>query len=80
MTKNELNKNLCAVLTTLDECIPIPESTLYMALGCDMDKWNTVKAVLVNGKLATCFGYSVQITPAGHAMAKKINDFMNNKE
>ena len=76
MTRDELNKYLSAIITTLDECIPIPESTLYMAMGCDMDKWNTVKAILIKGKLATFYGYSAQITPAGHAMAKEINAFM----
>jgi hypothetical protein len=29
MTRNELNKNLCAVLTTLDEVEYAPESILY---------------------------------------------------
>lgn len=75
MTKNELNAKLCAVLTTLAETPQIPESTLYLAMGCDMEVWNTVKAVLVKGNLATFHGFQAYLTDAGYAMAKKVNAF-----
>lgn len=76
MTRDELNKNLCAVITTLDEVGWSVESTLYIALGCDMETWETVKTILVSSHLATVESYRVTITPTGHAMAVKINAFM----
>ena len=75
MTHNEINQYLCAILTTLMETPQIPESTLYVAMGCDMDKWNTVKAILVKGNLATFHGFHAYLTDAGYAMAKKVNAF-----
>ena len=76
MTRDELNKNLCAIITTLDEVPFAPESSLYMAMGMDMSKWETVKQVLVAGNLATFHGFAAYITPIGHAMAAKINAAM----
>ena len=76
MTRDELNKYLCAIITTLDEVPFAPESSLYMAMGMDMSKWETVKQVLVAGNLATFHGFAAYITPAGHAMAAKINAAM----
>ena len=76
MTRDELNKNLCAIITTLDEVPFAPESSLYMAMGMDMYKWETVKQVLVAGNLATFHGFAAYITPIGHAMAAKINAAM----
>lgn len=70
MTRDELNKYLCAVITTLDEVEYSPESTLYLGLGSSMDTWNTVKSVLINGNLATIENSTVRITPAGHAWKK----------
>lgn len=75
MTRNELNAKLCAVITTLDEVPYAPESTLYLGMGCDMATWETVRSVLVAGNLATIENNAVTITPAGHAMAAKINAF-----
>lgn len=73
MTRDELNKYLCAIITTLAEVPNAPESTLYMAVGMNMEKWNLIKQVLVTGNLATFHGYQVTLTAAGHAMAAKIN-------
>ncbi len=73
MTKSEINQYLCAIITTLAEVPYSPESTLYLAIGGDLDKWNTLKALLINSGLMTCSGFSCTLTITGHAMAAKIN-------
>ena len=76
MTKTEVNQYLCAVLTTLGEVPFAPESSIYLALGCDREKFAAIKALLIGSGLATSSGASMSITPAGHAMAAKINEVM----
>jgi hypothetical protein len=77
MTRDELNKALCAVITTLDEVEYATETSLYIGMGSNLTEWNTVKAVLEAGKLATIdASHAVKITPAGRAMAARINAFM----
>ena len=76
MTRDELNKKLCAVITTLDEVDFAPESSLYLGMGSSLEDWQTVKSVLIAGNLATIECNAVRITPAGHALADKINAFV----
>ncbi len=78
ITREELNRALCAIITTLDEVDYGPESTLYLGIGRDPEKWNRVKEVLVIGDLATFSeDHTVRLTPKGRAMAAKINAVMN---
>lgn len=76
MTRDELNKTLCAVITTLDEVEYSPESSLYLGLGMDMDKWNLIKQILIAGNLATIEYHRVTIAPAGKVLAARINSFI----
>jgi hypothetical protein len=76
MTRDELNKYLCAILTTIDEVEYSPESILYIGLGMDMGKWDAIRAVLLAGGLATIDCSQVRITPKGHNLAQQINAFM----
>jgi hypothetical protein len=78
MTRDELNTLLCAVITTLDEVDYSPEGALYLGMESNINTWQTVKRVLIAGNLATFESDTVKITPAGHAMAEKINAFMQN--
>lgn len=76
MTKNEANKYLCAILTTLAEVQFAPESTIYLACGADLSKWQSLKMMLVQGGLVLLgeFGdYTVSITDKGRELANKIN-------
>ena len=75
MTREELNKNLIAVIETLHEVDYAPESSLYLGLGSNMDTWQLVKSVLLAGKLATFDNYQVRITEAGNNLYKKIAAF-----
>jgi len=76
MTPYELNKYLCAIITTLDEVPYAPESSLYIAMGMDMEKWGILKQVLIESDLATFHGYAAYITPAGKSLAAMINSSM----
>ena len=76
MDKNEVNTYLCAVLTTLNELDHATESILYMGMGCDINKWNLIKDIMIGANLATCQSNVVSITLSGRAMADKINAAM----
>jgi hypothetical protein len=77
ITYNDLNRLLCAVITTLDEVDASPESALYLGTGNDPENWQAVRKVLEDGNLATFDGlHIVRLTPEGHAMAAKINEYM----
>lgn len=76
MTRNEINTYLCAVLTTLAELKPgefTPESSFYMACGSDIEKWNSVLAVLLNNKMVTNHNHCLVLTKVGREMADLIN-------
>jgi hypothetical protein len=73
MSKNEINKYLCAILTTLNEVEFAPESMIYLAIGADMGKWETLKYMLVSARLATSEDSAMRITPRGRELAEKIN-------
>ena len=76
ITYDEMNRALCAVITTLDEVEFAPVSALYLGLGKDPEKWQAVKEFLEMHHLATFEAdNTVRITPAGRAMATKINAF-----
>lgn len=79
MSRNELNGYLAAILTTLAE-VDIAysikgasESSLYIALGMDMERWEIVKGVLVGAQLVTIKSHYVQLTAKGQDMASKCN-------
>jgi hypothetical protein len=76
MNKNEINKYLCAILTTLNEVAFAPESMIYLAIGADLSKWQTLKVFLCSGGLATSEGHAMRITDKGREMANKINAMM----
>lgn len=73
MDRNELNKILCAILSTLSEVEYAPETSLYLGLGSDYQKWQGVKGLLIGAGLATCTSYQVRLTTAGKEMAAKVN-------
>lgn len=74
MSKNQLVAMIAAILTTLSEqdsgC---PESMLYILCGMDMDKWNTLRGVMVNAEWVSIKGNFVTLTSGGRAMAEQIN-------
>lgn len=76
MTRDELNKNLCAIITTLDEVEFATETSLYIGMGSNLTEWNIIKQVLEAGRLATIdASHAVHITPLGRAVAAKIKAF-----
>jgi hypothetical protein len=76
MTRSELNNLVVAIISTLDEVDYAIESTLYLGLGSDLSKWETVKTVLLAGNLVTISNYQVRLTEAGKVMAVKIKQFI----
>lgn len=73
MSKQEINKYLCAILTTLNEVDFAPESMIYLAIGADLSKWQSLKGMLCAAGLATSEHYAMRITAKGRELAAKIN-------
>lgn len=73
MSKNELLKYIAAIVTTVAETEIAPESSVYMALGMDMEKYQIVRNVMVGAKLITVSGNAIRLTDAGKEMADKVN-------
>lgn len=73
MSKNELLKYIAAIVTTVAETGIAPESSVYMALGMDMSKYQIVRNVMVGAKLITVANYTIRLTDAGKEMADKVN-------
>ena len=73
MNKNDANVLLCAVLTTLSEFKSAEESILYLGTGCELNRWDIIKGILISANLVTCSGNIVTITASGEIMADKID-------
>jgi len=73
MDKREANKILCAVLSTLSEVDGAPESILYMGIGADMGRWETIRGFMLAGHLVTIEGNYVRLTEYGKEIAGKVN-------
>lgn len=70
--RDRLNADLCAVLTTLAEFPFSPASSVYLALGSDMARYELVASVLARAELAEVTTETLTITDNGRDMAAKI--------
>lgn len=74
MSRNELMTYVAAVLTTLrDLNTDCAESTVYIAVGMDLSKWETLKAGLIGAKLVTVSGFRMALTALGEQKADECN-------
>lgn len=80
MNRNELNSHLAAILTTLDAInAPAPETSFYLALNFDINKWTMLRGILLQGELVTIDSHLVSLTPKGKTIADKCNGVINGK-
>jgi hypothetical protein len=66
---NTLLVDVAATLTTLAETGGGPESHVYLAMGCDLDRWYRAKTVLLRAGWATESANWIELTDAGKAKA-----------
>lgn len=72
MTRERLNAVLAAVLTTLVEVGGMsPASSIYLALGMDIDDYAQVSAIMHNAGLANVTATTITITAYGREIASK---------
>lgn len=66
----EIQIAVVAVLAIAAETEPefFPESMAYLALGSDMEKWNTTREVLIRGGFAIIAGNVIRLTDKGLAV------------
>lgn len=73
MDKNKLTALVAAIICTLAETNGAPESTLYIFVGMDMDKWTTLRHILIEAKFVTISNHFVKLTEQGKSVADRIN-------
>jgi hypothetical protein len=77
MTRNEINQYLCAILTTLRELdTDAAESTIYLAMGMDLPKYEQIRDIAIAAKLIVVQSHRISLTEAGKEMADRINSAM----
>jgi hypothetical protein len=73
MTNRDLIVKLAALLSTLrDEPRPVPASTLYLALGCDMESYRVVSSVGERSGWLKVTPNTIALTAAGKAKAREL--------
>lgn len=73
MDKRQIMTYVAAIVTTLAETGGGPESSLYLALGGDINKWNDIKGLLVSsGLIVVRSDHWVEITAKGRKLAVDI--------
>jgi hypothetical protein len=76
MTKEQLLPIVAAVLETAleveQEGTPFPLSTVYLLLGMDMAKWETVRNVLLHAGLVTVTTDTLHLTEKGRGYASRL--------
>ena len=79
MTRDRLKMDTLAILSALAETsagMPVPCSTLYLALGCDLARFDRVKQVLVATGHVTATSETMTVTALGQSVGEKINAVM----
>lgn len=78
MSKNEVYTYCAAILTTLhDVSIPVPASQFYMLLGMNMEKWETIRDILIKSHMIAIKHHLVSLTPDGIKIAMELNAKLN---
>ena len=75
MTRKEVLATVAAVLTTALETEPaaMPASAIYVALGSDYSKWESIRDLMHASGLVTLTGSTVRLTAKGRETAEKCN-------
>jgi hypothetical protein len=59
---------LIAILETLNETDGGPESSIYLAMGCDMSAWEVYRGILVAADWVSIAHHWVSLTDKGRAL------------
>lgn len=70
---------IAAIVSTLADTHGSPESTLYIFCGMDMEIWQQIRHVLVEGGLVNIRNHYVTLTPLGVETAEKLNEVLNKR-
>lgn len=80
--KSDVVLKVAAILTALEDTgnQGTPESMLYIFCDMDIHYWNTLKALLVSGKLINISANYVTLTDKGRKTAQDINAMVAAKQ
>lgn len=80
MTTDECTAYVAAIVSSLAETTGQPESMLYIVCGTDLDKWNTIKRILVSSRWIQIRNHYVTLTDSGRQIAAKIDAALAHKD
>lgn len=78
MDKNYVMVRVAAILTTLLETNGAPESYLYIFMDMDMDKWQTIRRILIEAGFVQIKSNYVTLTQLGIQTAEKLDKAISN--
>ena len=82
MTPDEMSKLIAAVVTTLAERPAgqkVPASSIYLALGMDLLKYEQLRWVLIEMGLAGASSEQIWLTPKGKQLGDELNAELGEK-
>lgn len=75
MNRQMLNVIMSIIIETLDEAgTDCAESTIYMAIGSDINLYSEVKSILVGAGIISISFHRCSLTEKGKQLAQKIRD------
>lgn len=79
MTREKLLAVIATVLTVCleTEPMPCPCTSVYLAMGCDIDGWLRVASLLNTSGLAVVTSETVRLTPLGREKARLLQVAMS---
>jgi hypothetical protein len=79
MNRQQCNVYLCGILTTLaDMGARVPKAPIYLAMGMNIDDYQTVETIMLKAGLVTATTETLTLTDAGRVMVGKIRAVMPN--
>lgn len=73
MTK-EQKIQMITIISTLAETGGCPESSLYLLMGMDAEKYRALKCILVGSGMVQVKGHYCTLTARGEELAASLND------
>ena len=81
MNKQEIYAYVAAIVTTLAEFEgSVAESTVYIALGMDLDLYHRVARIMRQIDVVRITGNRIALTASGRAFAAELQETLDNQE
>jgi hypothetical protein len=83
MTPERAQVLIAAITSTLYEVggeQPVPASSIYLVLGCDIEEYQMIAKILEQVQLAIVTQETIRLTPLGMKIGKQCQELLESKE